>query len=55
MNEEPLDALKELCALLDECRMKIVFWVCPEPSHRGVKWNESKTIATCQVCGKTSE
>jgi hypothetical protein len=52
--DEPFDAIKELCDLLGECKMTTVFWVCPEPSHRGVRWNESKTVATCEVCGKTN-
>ena len=48
------DLFSDLFAILDECGVKMVFWVCSEPSHRGVTWNESKTVATCQVCGKTN-
>lgn len=48
------DLLSDLFAILDECGVKMVFWVCPEPSHRGVKWDATKTVATCQVCGRTN-
>ena len=31
-----------------------VFWVCPNKCKGIVKWNESKTEATCMECGTKS-
>jgi len=55
MTPEPLpasDLLSDLFTLLDECGSKMVFWVCDDPTHRGVKWNEARTDAECLVCGR---
>lgn len=50
------DPIEELCDLLRENKMSVVFWVCDNPNHRGVTWEhrKDKSVATCDVCGKTS-
>jgi len=45
------DVLSDLCDLLTECGMVLVFWVCPNGCRGRVIWNDLKTDATCQVCG----
>lgn len=55
MNPET-DPVKELCDLLKAANMRFVFWVCDDPTHRGVTWNHAQdgSVATCDVCGKKS-
>ncbi len=46
------DPLRDLCDLLDEAGMKVVFWTCPKGCLGQVRWNEDKSDATCLVCGQ---
>ena len=45
------DPVKELCDLLREMNMRVVFWVCPKGCRGRVTWNADKTDAKCEVCG----
>ena len=47
------DPIKELCDILREYKVRVVFWVCPNGCRGRVVWNHDKTDATCQVCGRT--
>lgn len=51
--EQEPDALTSLCDLLKGANMSFVFWTCPKGCQGRITWNESKTDATCEVCGLT--
>lgn len=46
------DVVKELTQLLRDAKMVPVFWMCPNGCNGTVVWNQKKTNATCQVCGR---
>lgn len=50
------DVIDELCDLIRESDLRIVFWMCPVEGHRGVTWThgDGKSVATCTVCGRNN-
>lgn len=55
MSEE-FDAVKELCDILREGKVRVVFWVCPRDCQGRVEWSNNCTEAECKTCGaKRSE
>jgi hypothetical protein len=54
---ESKSLIDELCEAIKESGARVVFWVCPKGCNGRVTWNHSKpkSVATCQVCGCTSE
>jgi hypothetical protein len=49
------EAIDEICKAIGDT--KILFWVCPYGCNGSVIWDKTvpKPVATCMVCGATSD
>lgn len=61
---EKRDTWQELCDLIEEAGLRVVFWTCPKGCNGMVKWHHEggrgpdakpggKSTPTCQTCGET--